>query len=98
RDAERASVDAQLHQSHRMESVGQLAGGIAHDFNNLLAGIMNYAALVAAGLNDLTARLGVESDEAAVILAQDVAEITNVATRAAQLTQQLLIFSHRDVV
>jgi PAS domain S-box-containing protein len=98
RDTERATLEAQLHQSNRLESVGQLAGGIAHDFNNLLAAIMNYAALAAAGLDDLTARLGVESDETAVILAQDVAEITNVATRAAQLTHQLLIFSHREVV
>jgi PAS domain S-box-containing protein len=97
-DRERAVLEAQLHQSQRLESIGQLAGGIAHDFNNLLAGIMNYAALVAAGLGDLTARLGVESDEAAVTLARDVAEITNVATRAAQLTHQLLIFSHREVV
>jgi two-component system, cell cycle sensor histidine kinase and response regulator CckA len=98
RDEERAGLEAELHQANRLESIGQLAGGIAHDFNNLLAGIMNYAALVAAGLNDLTGRLGLESDEAAVTLAQDVAEITNVATRAAELTHQLLIFSHREVV
>jgi PAS domain S-box-containing protein len=97
-DAERAGLEAQLHQAHRLESVGQLAGGIAHDFNNLLAGIMNYAALVAAGLNDLLARHGIETDEAAVALTQDVDEITDVAKRAAQLTHQLLIFSHREVV
>jgi hypothetical protein len=97
-DAERAGLEAQLHQAHRLESVGQLAGGIAHDFNNLLAGIMNYAALVAAGLNDLLARHGIETDEAAVTLTQDVDEITDVAKRAAQLTHQLLIFSHREVV
>jgi PAS domain S-box-containing protein len=97
-DAERAGLEAQLHQSHRLESVGQLAGGIAHDFNNLLAGIMNYAALVAAGLDDLIARLGVERDDEVVTLTQDVEEITNVAIRAAQLTHQLLIFSRREVV
>jgi PAS domain S-box-containing protein len=97
-DAERAGLEAQLHQAHRLESVGQLAGGIAHDFNNLLAGIMNYAALVAAGLNDLLARHGIETDEAAVTLTEDVHEITDVAMRAAQLTHQLLIFSHREVV
>jgi PAS domain S-box-containing protein len=97
-NAERAALEAQLHQAHRLESIGQLAGGIAHDFNNLLGGIMNYAALVAAGLGDLTGRLGVESDEAVMTLTEDVAEITNVAMRAAQLTHQLLIFSHREVV
>ena len=98
RDEERAVLEAQLHQSQRLESVGQLAGGIAHDFNNLLAGIMNYAALVADGVSDLTARVGLDDDEAAQTLRQDVAEITAVAQRAAQLTHQLLIFSRREVV
>jgi PAS domain S-box-containing protein len=98
RDEERAVLEAQLHQSQRLESIGQLAGGIAHDFNNLLAGIMNYAALVTTGLSDITARLGIASDSEVVTLAQDVAEITKVAVRAAQLTHQLLIFSRREVV
>jgi PAS domain S-box-containing protein len=86
-----------LHQAQRLESVGQLAGGIAHDFNNLLAGIMNYATLVSNGLKELTTRLGLDEDQEVVTLAQDVAEITVVATRAAQLTRQLLIFSRREV-
>jgi PAS domain S-box-containing protein len=97
-EEEQAVLEAQLHQSQRLESLGQLAGGVAHDFNNLLAGIMNYSALVADVLEEQTTRLGLESDEAFITLAQDVGEIAKIATRAAGLTRQLLIFSRRELI
>jgi PAS domain S-box-containing protein len=83
---ERDSLEAQLHQAQKLESVGQLAGGIAHDFNNLLAVIINSARFV---LDDLT---GEEPYK------EDVEEIRAAADRAATLTKQLLIFSRREVV
>ncbi|MDX6668375.1 MAG: hypothetical protein QOK04_1755, partial [Solirubrobacteraceae bacterium] len=79
-----ARLEARLHQSERLESVGQLAGGIAHDFNNLLAVILSYARF----LRD-------ELDEGHP-LGDDVKEIEWAAERAADLTHQLLIFSRRD--
>lgn len=91
-------LQERLHEAERLESVGRLAGGIAHDFNNLLAGIMNYSALVADGLTELTSRLGLHGDETVATMSHDVAEIANVATRAARLTHQLLIFSRRKVL
>jgi len=76
----------QLHQARRLESIGQLAGGVAHDFNNVLGVIMNYANFVAEELEDGTQ------------LHEDALEIGRAAERAAALTRQLLIFSHRGVV
>jgi len=81
---ERRGLETRLQQSQRLDTVGQLAGGIAHDFNNLLAVILNYADFVADELP--------EGD-----LRRDVEEIQRAATRAADLTRQLLIFARREV-
>ena len=81
---QRQELEDRLHQSERLESLGQLAGGIAHDFNNLLAVILNYATFVAEAIED---------DAAA---SQDMEEIRSAAERAVRLTQQLLIFARRE--
>ena len=83
---ERKRLEAQLRQSQRLESVGQLAGGIAHDFNNFLSVIRGYARFIVDGL-----------DEDAP-LRSDAVEIEKAAERAARLTSQLLVFSRHEVV
>jgi PAS domain S-box-containing protein len=83
---ERKRLEAQLRQSQRLESVGQLAGGIAHDFNNFLSVIRGYARFVIDGL------------PADSPLRSDAEEVARAAERAAKLTTQLLVFSRRDVV
>ncbi|MEZ0326589.1 MAG: PAS domain S-box protein [Fimbriimonas sp.] len=82
----RKSLQEQLLQSQKMESLGSLAGGIAHDFNNLLTGMLGYAEL---------AQLRLPKDSP---VQADLREITRSAERAAKLTQQLLSFARKEVV
>jgi PAS domain S-box-containing protein len=93
--AHRKQLEAQLHQSQRLESLGQLAGGVAHDFNNLLAVILNYASFVAEELSSATAADdGAQWEEPL----KDVKQIQLAAERASLLTHQLLSFARREVV
>ncbi|HLL81283.1 MAG TPA: PAS domain S-box protein, partial [Longimicrobium sp.] len=84
-EALRQSQD-ELLQAQKMETVGRLAGGVAHDFNNLLTVIKGNTQLL---LSDLP-----EGSE----MREDLEEIDAVSGRAAELTQQLLAFSRRQVL
>jgi PAS domain S-box-containing protein len=85
-EAERRSLEDRLHQSQRLESIGQLAGGVAHDFNNLLAVILNYVGFVAKAVAD--------DPEAK----HDVEQILAATQRAVRLTRQLLTFARRESI
>ena len=78
--------EEQLRQGQRLESVGRLAGGIAHDFNNMLTAINGYSELTLRRLN---------SDDP---LRRNIEEIKKAGERSAELTQQLLAFSRRQVM
>ena len=83
---ERRTLENQITQSQKMESVGQLAGGIAHDFNNVLSAIMM--------ANDFLLNAHKPTDPSF----QDIMQIKQNANRAAALVRQLLAFSRKQTL
>jgi PAS domain S-box-containing protein len=83
-EQERARLHEQLFQAQKMEVLGALAGGVAHDFNNLLGVILGYVSLVRTRLS--------RGDP----MHETVAMMEQSASRAAELTHQLLQFSRQE--
>jgi PAS domain S-box-containing protein len=84
RTREREVALQQLHESQKMESIGQLTGGVAHDFNNLLAVVLGSLSLLKKAVPD-DPRVSRLLDRA--ILG---------AERGATLTTRLLAFARRQ--
>jgi len=76
---ERKIMEAQLLQSQRMETVGQLAGGVAHDINNILAPIMMSVSLLRMGMEPMEVEKTLNMIEAS-------------AQRGSEVVKQLLLF------
>src|SRR5216683_6028144 len=85
-------MERHLHQSQRLESLGQLAGGVAHDFNNLLGVISNYAAFAGEEVAKEA------PDERWQAVRDDIAQVQQAAERAAELTHQLLAFARQEMI
>jgi len=85
-EKERASIEAQLNQAQKIETVGRLAGGIAHDFNNMLGVILGYGEMALRKLHP--------GDP----LRDDIQEIVVTGQRSAALTRQLLAFSRKQTL
>ncbi len=91
--SERKTLEQELVQAQKMESVGRLAGGVAHDFNNLLTVICGYTEMALCLVEDPeTLR------ENQAHLTKDLTQVLRAAERAATLTRQLLAFSRRQVL
>jgi PAS domain S-box-containing protein len=84
-ESERRSLEAELNEARKLESVGRLAGGIAHDFNNLLT--------VIHANSELLMDRGDSGD-----LRERLREMRDAAEYGATLTRQLLAFASRQVL
>ena len=83
---ERWISEERLRRAERMETVGRLAGGIAHEANNQMSVILGSAQFVLQ-------RTDIHDE-----VREDVEHIQRAAERTANITQQLLAFSRRQVL
>jgi PAS domain S-box-containing protein len=83
-ESEKHSLEAQLRQQQRLESVGTLASGVAHEINNPVQGILNYAELIVDNAHDQN------------IVREFAAEITTESNRVATIVRNLLAFSRQE--
>jgi len=82
-EEERRSLEAQVQQAQKLESLGVLAGGIAHDFNNLLMAILGNADMALGQLSEVSP------------VRPFLEEIETASRRAADLCKQMLAYSGR---
>lgn len=82
-EEEKRQIEAQMLHVQKLESLGVLAGGIAHDFNNILMVVLGNADLALMRLPE-----GIPARE-------NLVQIEQAASRAADLAQQMLAYSGR---
>jgi PAS domain S-box-containing protein len=80
------NLENQLHQSQKMEAIGQLTGGIAHDFNNLLA-------IIQSNIDVLELKVG--EDEFCM---ERLQAIEKTVDRGSAMTTRLLAYSRKQTL
>jgi PAS domain S-box-containing protein len=85
-EEERANLQAQLYQSQKMDSVGQLAGGMAHDFNNMLTAILG------------NVQMAMMHSSPSGPIHSNLSAIEQSVLRSADLIRQLLGFARKQTI
>ncbi len=80
------SLQSQLLQAQKLESLGTLASGISHDFNNILGIIMGYATLIEKHPTNIP------------IFKKGIGAIICASQRGASLVKQMLTFARKTDV
>jgi len=83
---EAKTIEDQLRQAQKMESVGRLAGGVAHDFNNMLSVILGNTEMI------------MEEHYPGSPFLENLKEIKDAAERSTDLVRQLLAFARKQTV
>lgn len=84
RTAALTQAEAALHQSQKLEAIGQLTGGVAHDFNNLLTIIRSSV--------DFLRQPGLSEERRQ----RYMGAVSDTVERASKLISQLLAFARRQ--
>ncbi|NIY75670.1 response regulator [Thalassospira sp. HF15] len=82
---EQHALQRQLATSQKLEAVGQMAGGVAHEFNNCLAGILSFAEVARAKIDDPER------------VKEYLEHVISLGERATGVADQLLMFSRRRI-
>lgn len=83
---ERRRIEDQLRRAERMQAAGRLAGGVAHEVNNMMTGVLGYSEFLLNSLDPRDSR------------AEEVRQVIRAATRASDVTRQLLAFTRQQVL